>query len=182
MCCYLALGQVRHELRTIPLEDNFHQAVRVFIPLLSGLFCCLGFLGVIFLLFGPGACFFFAVWAGGSCFFFCLGGGRVLFFAVWAGPVFFLLLFGPGACFFLLFGRRTGVHSLTRLPGSSLSDPTTKETEQPKKHGFLHQASTAESHDCRRPTSCLRTERNMAVSLRNMDPTYLSHVRDEAQG
>ena len=52
--------------------------------------------------------------------------------------MFFFLLFGPGACcFFLLFGRGTGVHSLTRLPGSSLSDPTTKETEQQKqKHGF----------------------------------------------
>ena len=85
-----------------------------------------------FLLFGPGA-FFFAVWAGGvlffllfgqgaCCFFCCLGGGRVLFFAVWAGGF-----------FFLLFGRGTGVHSLTRLPGSSLSDPTTKKTEQPKK-------------------------------------------------
>ena len=78
-------------------------------------------------------------------FFCCLGGGRVLFFAVWAGAfffcclgggVFFFLLFGPGACFFLLFGRGTGVHSLTRLPGSSLSDPTTKETEQQKKNGF----------------------------------------------
>ena len=55
-------------------------------------------------------------------FFCCLGGG-----------VFFFLLSGPGACFFLLFGRGTGVHSLTRLPGSSLSDPTTKETEQQKK-------------------------------------------------
>ena len=47
----------------------------------------------------------------------------MFFFAVWAGGVFF----------FLLFGRGTGVHSLTRLPGSSLSDPTTKETEQQKK-------------------------------------------------
>ena len=88
-------------------------------------------------------CLFFAVWAGGVFFFCCLGGRRVLFFAVWAGGVFFFccfgggmfffLLFGPGACFFLLFGRGTGVHSLTRLPGSSLSDPTTKETEQQKK-------------------------------------------------
>ena len=59
-------------------------------------------------------------------YFCCLGGG-----------VFFFLLFGPGACSFcLLFGRGTGVHSLTRLPGSSLSDPTTKETEQQKKNGF----------------------------------------------
>ena len=69
---------------------------------------------------------FFAVWAGG-----------VFFFAVWAGGVFFFLLFGRGRILFLLFGRGTGVHSLTRLPGSSFSDPTTKETEQQKKkHGF----------------------------------------------
>ena len=50
-------------------------------------------------MFGRGACFFFAVWAGGVFFFCCLGGGvfffllfgrgRVLFFAVWAGGVFF---------------------------------------------------------------------------------------------
>ena len=81
------------------------------------LFCCLGGCVFFFLLFGPGACSFFC----------CLGRGRVsFFFAVWAGGV-----------FFLLFGRGTGVHSLTRLPGSSLSDPTTKETEQQKqKHGF----------------------------------------------
>ena len=87
-------------------------------------FCCLGGWHVLL----------FAVWAGGGFFFLLFGRGRVLFFAVWAGGVFFFLLFGPGACFFsLLFGRRTGVHSLTRLPGSSLSDPTTKETEQQKK-------------------------------------------------
>ena len=49
--------------------------VRVFLFLLSGLFCCLGFSGV----------FFFAVWLGACSFFCCLGGG-------WA-------------CFFLLFGR-----------------------------------------------------------------------------
>ena len=80
-------------------------------------FCCLG----------GGRVLFFAVWAGACSFFCCLGRGRVLFLAVWAG----------GVLFFLLFGRGTGVHSLTRLPGSSLSDPTTKEPEQQKKkHGF----------------------------------------------
>ena len=63
-------------------------------------------------------------------------------FAVWA-VAFFFLLFGPGGLFFclllgrvaflfLLFGRGTGVHSLTGLPGSSLSDPTTKKTKQQK--------------------------------------------------
>ena len=56
-------------------------------------------------------------------------GKSVYFFVVWS-----FLLFG----LFWLFGRGPGVHSLTRLPGSSLSDPTTKETEQQqKKHGFL---------------------------------------------
>ena len=39
--------------------------VRVFVFLLSGLFCCLGFSGVMF----------FAVWAGACSFFCCLGGG-----------------------------------------------------------------------------------------------------------
>ena len=101
--------------------------VRVFMFLLSGLFCCLGFSGV-----------FFAVWAG-ACFFLLFGRGprprpnskkkkhataqtakkkhapapseRVFFFAVWAvgcvyvfavwaGVVFFFGLFGRGACSF----------------------------------------------------------------------------------
>ena len=91
-------------------------------------FCCLGgWVCLFFCCLGGGRVLFFAVWAGACSFFCCLGRGRVLFFAVWAGGVFFCLLFGRG----------TGVHSLTRLPGSSSSDPTTKETEQPKKkHGF----------------------------------------------
>ena len=38
--------------------------VRVFMFLLSGLFCCLGFSGVIFFLFGRGRVSFFAVWEG----------------------------------------------------------------------------------------------------------------------
>ena len=77
-----------------------------------------------FLLFGRGVViFFFLLFGRGACSFFCcLGGGRVLFFAVWAGGVFL----------FLLFGRGMGVHSLTGLPGSSSSDPTTKKTKQPK--------------------------------------------------
>ena len=95
-------------------------------------FCCL-----------DGGVFVFAVWAGGVFFFLLFGRGRVLFLlfgrgrvifcAVWAGGVFFFCCLGWGCFFFLLFGRGTGVHSLTRLPGSSLSDPTTKETEQQKK-------------------------------------------------
>ena len=160
--------------------------VRVFVFLLSGLFCCLGFSGVIFFSVWAGAPFFcclgggpgpaqtakkkqqkkhapapsdrffcFAVWAGGCVHFFVVWAGGVFFFVVWAGGVFLCLLFGrgrvlffavwAGSCsffcclgwervFFLLFGRGTGVHSLTRLPGSSLSDPTTKETEQQKKN------------------------------------------------
>ena len=32
--------------------------------------------------------------------------------------------------FLLLFGRGTGVHSLTGLPGSALKGPTTKTTKQ----------------------------------------------------
>ena len=80
-----------------------------------------------FLLFGRGVCSFFCCLGGGVFFFLLFGRGRVLFFAVWAGGV-----------FFLLFGRGTGVHSLTRLPGSSLSDPTTKETEQQKKKLVPH--------------------------------------------
>ena len=85
-------------------------------------FCCLG----------GWVCLFFCC-SGGVFFFLLFGRGRVLFLLFGRGRVLFLL-FGPGACFFLLFGRGTGVHSLTRLPGSSLSDPTTKETEQQKKN------------------------------------------------
>ena len=79
------------------------------------------------------------------CVFICLlcGRGRACFFAVWAARLVFLL-FGRGGggevggggvrvFFFLLFGRGTGVHSLAGLPGSSLSDPTTKKTKQQKK-------------------------------------------------
>ena len=108
----------------------FRQCVVFFVFLFGRvgvfIFCCLG----------GGRVLFFAVWAGGMFLFCCLGGG-VFFVCCLGGGMFLFLLFGPGACFFLLFGRGTGVHSLTRLPGSSLSDPTTKETEQPKKkHGF----------------------------------------------
>ena len=39
-------------------------------------FCCLGGWRVLFLLLGPGACFFFSVWAGCVFFLCCLGGGR----------------------------------------------------------------------------------------------------------
>ena len=75
----------------------------------------------LFLLFGPGACFFVCCLGRGACSFFCcLGGG------------FFFCCLGREHVFFLLFGRGTGVHSLTGLLGSSLSDPTTKKTKQQK--------------------------------------------------
>ena len=110
-CCFLLFGRV---------------GVFVF-------FCCLGRRRV----------FFFAVWAG--CVFFLLfGRGRVLFLLFGRGACSFFLLFGRGACFlfavwaggvffFLLFGQGTGVHSLSGLPGSSSSDPTTTKTKQQKK-------------------------------------------------
>ena len=86
-------------------------------------FCCLGGWSLFFAVWA-GACSFFAVWAGGVFFFFlAVWAGCVIFFAVWAGGVYFSLLFGRG----------TGVHSLTGLPGSSLSDPTTKKTKQQKR-------------------------------------------------
>ena len=60
-------------------------------------------------LFGQGACFF-AVWAGGSCLFLLFGrtGDGACFFAVWAALICWFIV--------LLFGRGTGVHSLTGLP------------------------------------------------------------------
>ena len=82
--------------------------------------------------------FNFCCLGGGRVLFCCVGGGRDLFLVFGRGRVNFLR-FGRGACFcfcclgggrvFLLFGRRTGVHSLTGLPGSSLSDPTTKKDQ-----------------------------------------------------
>ena len=99
--------------------------VRVFIFLLSGLFCCLGFSGVFCFAGWAGACFFLLFGRGlgprpnskkntpppkqqkkkkrprpfRACFLFAVwAGGCVLFFAVWAG-----------ACFILLFGRGRGL-------------------------------------------------------------------------
>ena len=68
----------------------------------------------LFLLFGRGACSFFAVWAGGVFFFLLFGRGRVLFLLFGRGRVLFLL-FGPGACFF--FAAWAG-------DGSSLTYPS----------------------------------------------------------
>ena len=102
--------------------------------LLSGLFCCLRFSGVMcFSCLGGGVLFFLLFGRGPRpspnskkntpCpnskktntppplpsvlfFFFCLGGWSLFFVAVWAGGVFFFLLFGRGACsFFCCLGR-----------------------------------------------------------------------------
>ena len=75
----------------------------------------------------------FSVWAGGVFFFLLFGRWRVFFCCLGGGRVLFFCCLGRGRVLFLLFGRGTGVHSLARLPGSSFSDPTTKETEQQKK-------------------------------------------------
>ena len=83
----------------------------------------MGFSGVMFFAVWAGAFLFFAAWAGGV--FCCLGGVRVYFFCC----------LGGGRVFLLLFGRGSGVHSLTGLPGSSSSDPATKKTKQQKKNG-----------------------------------------------
>ena len=111
-------------------------------------FCCL-----VFSVVWAFRVLFFAVCAGCRVCFCCLaggGGGVVLYFlAVWAGErVFFFSVWTVGAftfyaawagvvSFFSLFGQGTGVHSLTGLPGSSSSDPTTKRTkQQTTNHGF----------------------------------------------
>ena len=97
----------------------------------------------MFLLFGRGACFFFAVWAGGVFFFCCLGGG-VFVFCCLGGGVFFFLLFGPGACSFFAVWAGDG-RSLT-YPSAWLvfKRPNNKRdrTAKKKKHGFLTQAHT----------------------------------------
>ena len=110
--------------------------------------CCLFVCLFVFLLFGPVGVFivfggwsffvvcfsFFSVWAVCIFFFFPFGRGACLFVAVWAGACcFFLFRRGGGVFIVLLFGRGTGVHSLTGLPGSSSSHPTTKKTKQPTK-------------------------------------------------
>ena len=96
--------------------------------MLSGLFCCLGFSGVIFLLLGRGRVFLFAVWAPAQTaknktrhssnskknkhvpapservVFLLFGRGRV-FFCCLGGDVFFSCCLGGGVFIFLLFGQ-----------------------------------------------------------------------------
>ena len=101
-----------HRVHLIPDITIIVTWVRVFIFLLSGLFCCLGFSGVVFFAVWSGACSFFCCLGGGpgpaqtakkmtrprpnskkkktppplpDVFFCCLGGWVCLFFAVWAG-------------------------------------------------------------------------------------------------
>ena len=98
----------------------------MFIFLLSGLFCCLGFSGVVFFAVWAGACLFCCCLGGGRVFVFCcLGGGRVfffllfgrgrvLFFAVWAGACFFFAVWAGGVFFFAVWAG----------DGSSLTYPS----------------------------------------------------------
>ena len=128
-----------------PNRKNKHDpdpAERVFFLLFGRvgmfIFCCLGGMRV----------YFFAVWAGGVLFFCCLGGVVLIDFFCLGGGVFFFCCLGGGegggvvgacffsavwALFFLLFGRGTGVHSLTGLPGSSLRERRPNK----KKHWLL---------------------------------------------
>ena len=79
-------------------------------------FLLIGGVRVYSLLFGRRRVFFCCL-GGGVCFFCCLGGVRFLF---------------------LLFGRGTGVHSLTGLPGSSLSDNNKKDQTAKKRARVPH--------------------------------------------
>ena len=109
-------------------------------------FCCLGGGACLFfLLFGRGSCFFCCLGSGRVLFFCCLGGGRVFFFGCLGGGRVLVFAVWAGCVFFLLFGRGTGVHSLTGLPGSSLKEPT-KKTKQQKKNGFLPLSLAAYRH------------------------------------
>ena len=114
-----------------------------------------------FAVWAGGRVYLFAVWAGGvfcfllfgpgACFFCCLGGCMFVFFCSLGGVLFVFWLFGRGPCFFLLFGRGTGVHSLTGLPGSSLSDPTTKRTKQQNKKECFPSSKSSWCTCTRRP-------------------------------
>ena len=117
-CFFCCLGggagpaQTAKKINTSPL-----------LPSVFFFFLLFGRVGVFtFLLLGPGA------------FFLLFGQVRVDFFAVWGGSFLFFCCLGGGV--FFLFGRGTGVHSLSGLPGSSSSDPTTKKTKQQKKKTF----------------------------------------------
>ena len=119
------------------IQLPFQFPVRVFIFLLSGRFCCLGFSGV----------YLCAVWAGACLIFCCLGGGvgpaqtakkttrprpnskkintpptlPSVVFAVWAGGrIFKFCCLGGGACsFFCCLGRgREFTHLPVRLARS----------------------------------------------------------------
>ena len=106
----------------------------MFVLLLCGLFCCLGFSSVVLFAVWAGACFLFCSLGGGACpaqtakkkhapaqtakknttrplpsvfLFCCLGGWACYFFAVWAlgGCRVFFSCLGGGVFMFLLIGR-----------------------------------------------------------------------------
>ena len=126
---FLLIGRAREGSRSFMLfgpggprvEGLFTVLLLVWVQCLC--FCCLGGRACLFfLLFGQGV--------GGRglvlarfCFCCCLG-GCAFFVAVWAG----------GAFSFSLFGRGTGVHSLTSLPGLVL---TTENTTTRKNTGSI---------------------------------------------
>ena len=96
---------------------------------------------------GGGACVGFCCLGGrgeeGVCFC-CLGGAACSFLCCLGGGISFLL-FGRSRVFLLLFGRGTGVHSLTGLPDSAFRGPTTQKTKQQKKKKFpmLHETQAS---------------------------------------
>ena len=135
--------------------------------MLSGLFCCLGFSFFSSGCLGGGVFLFWAVGGGagggggggragglgrggmlifllfGLCAFLLLFGRAgeracFFFFFVFGRGVFTFLLSGQGRVYVLLFGRGTGVHLLTGLPGSALKGTTTKKTKQQKKPFASH--------------------------------------------
>ena len=133
-CCWFGQGRGPHpnsKKKHAPAQTAKNIKTPPFLPsVLFCFFCCLGGWTCFFFAVWAGGRVFFAVWAGACLFVCCLGGWRVYVFAVWAG----------GAFLFAVWAG-TGVHSLTGLPGSSLSNPTTKKTKQQRKHGFLRHSS-----------------------------------------
>ena len=106
-------------------------------PLPSVFFLLFGRVDVfIFLLFGPGACFFFRCL--GHWFFFLLFGQGPVFVAVWAVGVFIFFLFGRGACSF--FAVWAGNGSSLTYPSAwfVFKRPSNKkdQTATKKKHEF----------------------------------------------
>ena len=95
-------------------------------------------------------------------FFVLLFGQGVFFFWLFRRGRDFLLLFGRGGCFFcllggwsfffLLFGPGTGVHSLTGLPGSSLSDQQQKRPNRKTNKKKTHTHTRSPTARCAIPS------------------------------